>query len=160
MTGFNYAPEGWALCNGQLLSIEEYSTLFTLIGTTYGGDGQTNFAVPNLQSRVPVHQGTDPQGNQYVVGQNGGAEQVNLGVAQMAGHSHQAVCNPSPGAATPGGNVWSNTSGDQYSNAAPNQTLNPASVQLVGQGLPHDNMPPLLVINFIIALQGVYPSQS
>src|SRR5512136_2311115 len=124
MVGFNFAPARWELCNGQLLSISEYETLFNLIGTTYGGDGQTTFAVPDLRGRVPIH-----PGNGFVQAQMGGEESVTLTVQQIPAHNHTALAVSEPGnQQAPGGNNWAaaSTGAKLYSNQSPAVTLNPA----------------------------------
>jgi microcystin-dependent protein len=164
----NFAPQGWALCQGQLMPISENDALFSLIGTTYGGDGQSTFALPNLQSRIPVHQG---QG--FVIGQTGGTEMVTLTTQQIPAHTHVVQTTTSPGAnakATPNGNFLA----DQTLASPPNpqpftyaafvndanqRTLAASSIKTAGGNQPHDNMVPFLCINFIISLFGVYPSQ-
>lgn len=157
MFGGNFAPNGWLFCQGQLLSISDYDTLFTLIGTTYGGDGQTTFQLPNLQSRVPVHQGSG-----YPLGMTGGVETVTLTSPQLPLHSHQARASTAYGGqASPTGNVWSGSSYVQYStSAAPNAVMYPGALTPAGGNQPHDNMAPFLAINFIISLFGIYPSPS
>ena len=158
MTGFNFAPEGWFLCNGQTLSIAEYSTLFQLIGTTYGGDGQTTFAVPDLRGRAPVHVGSG-----YVIGQNGGLETVALALSQMPSHNHvplAAIGNAGTPVDSPANNFWSGWTGGQYSNAVPVASLASSAIGQTGGSLPHDNMVPFLTISFIISLFGIYPSQT
>ncbi len=156
IVGFNFAPENWALCNGQLLAISEYDVLFNLIGTTYGGDGQTNFALPNLQSRFPIH-----FGNGFVIGQSGGVETVTLNMNQIPVHSHPAQINSSGGALNkPGGNYWANWTGSQYSDQGTTSAMNAGVIGSIGGGLPHENRKPYLAVNFIISLFGVYPSQS
>ncbi len=152
----NFAPAGWAFCNGALIPISENDALFNLIGTTYGGDGQSTFALPNLQSAVPVHVGPG-----FALGQSGGAESVTLTTSQIPAHSHVPLCNSSPGNQQgPGNGFWAQpTSGTMYSSAAPSLTLDPAAVGSTGGSQPHDNMIPFLVINFIISLFGVFPSQ-
>ena len=159
IVGFNFAPVGWALCNGQLQEISENTTLFNLIGTTYGGNGQTTFALPNLQCRMPVHQGTGSTGTQYVLGSAAGLETVTLSTPQLPVHSHTAACNPTASAPTPGNNFWAAAAATAYSNATPSETMNPLATAPSGGGQPHDNMPPFLALNFIISLFGVYPSQ-
>lgn len=152
----NFAPVGWLLCQGQLLNISDYDTLFSLVGTTYGGDGVNTFALPNLQSRIPVHQGSG-----YPLGSMGGVEQVALTQQQLPVHSHQANAatsgNPQAG---PAGNVWRDFGISSYSTSAPNATMNPTALTASGGGQPHDNMPPYLVINFIISLFGIWPTQA
>jgi len=157
----NFAPNGWMLCQGQVLPISGNDTLFALIGTTYGGDGQSTFALPNLQSRVPIHVGSGGGGT-YVVGQTGGEESVTLTASQMPAHSH--VPQADSNAATlsdPGGAVWA--ASIDYAQFAPSPgatPLNPQSLAPAGGSQPHDNMIPFLTINFIISLFGVFPSQN
>jgi microcystin-dependent protein len=154
----NFAPAGWAFCAGQLLPISENPTLFQLIGTTYGGDGQNTFALPNLQSQVPIHVGPG-----FALGQSGGAETVTLTTSQMPAHSHVPQCTSAQATASgPSGNVWAvpNPSVTIYSDVAPSLAMSPAAVGSAGGSQPHDNMIPFLVINFIISLFGVFPSQS
>src|SRR5215472_4685674 len=154
----NFAPAGWVFCNGALLPIDQNPTLFQLIGTTYGGDGQTTFALPNLQSRVPIHVGPG-----FALGQTGGTESVTLTTSQIPAHSHVPTCNSQNAtAAGPGGNVWAvpNPSVTIYSNVAPSLDMDPAAVGSAGGSQPHDNMIPFLVINFILSLFGVFPSQT
>lgn len=152
----NFAPAGWAFCNGALIPISENETLFQLIGTTYGGDGQNNFALPNLQSRLPVHVGPG-----FTLGQSGGAETVTLTTSQIPAHSHVPQANSNAGnQQNPTGNVWAQNTLSQYSPSPPDASLDPAAVGSAGGSQPHDNMIPFLVINFIISLFGVFPSQS
>jgi microcystin-dependent protein len=160
--GGNFAPNGWAFCDGSLLSIPEHDALFSLIGTTYGGDGENTFALPDLRGRLPVHQGTGPDGANYVIGQQGGAETVTLTADQAPEHSHTMVGSGDIGNQTsPVGHVLarSNTL-DAYSNRPPNLQMRAASTTPVGGGQPHENMQPYLPISFIIALFGVYPTQT
>jgi len=158
---FNFAPQGWALCDGQILPIVQNQALFTLLGTTYGGDGKTTFALPNMQARVPVANGSNGGTPRYI-GQTGGQESVTLTLAQMPAHRHQFFA--SSGAASskaPSGNVLANSSSVPiYSSAAPDVKLANKTVGVAGQTQPHENMPPFLVLNCIIALQGVFPSQN
>lgn len=155
MFGGNFAPVGWLLCQGQLVSISEYDTLFNLIGTTYGGDGVNTFALPNLQSRIPIHQASG-----YPLGMMGGVEQVTLSQSQLPVHTHSAASNTqSAGQTSPANNFWGTSSISSYSDQASTATMSPASLTPAGGSQPHDNMPPFLVINFIISLFGVYPSQ-
>jgi microcystin-dependent protein len=156
----NFAPSGWMLCAGQPLSISEYDVLFNLIGTTYGGDGITTFALPNLQSRMPVHMGTGLEGP-FLIGQAGGQESVALTAAQVPLHSHAAAADASTGTESrPAGNVWAASSSNSYVSAGyiNTQMASDASGS-AGGGQPHDNMIPYLAINFIISLFGIYPSQ-
>ena len=156
----NFAPQGWFLCQGQALPIAQYDVLFSLIGTTYGGDGVSTFNVPNLTGRVPVHQGTLTGGGNYVLGQLGGAEQVSLTSGQVGAHSHTVLCTTAPGtSAAAAGSVLAGSATPLYSNAAANGSMG-AGTTVVGGSLPHENRPPYLALNFIIAWQGIYPSQS
>jgi microcystin-dependent protein len=151
LVGFNFAPNGWAFCNGQLMDIAENTPLFTLIGTTYGGDGVETFALPNLQGRAMVGLGTGVNGTGYVSGQSGGAEEVVLTTSQIPAHGL-------PIAATKTGTRPAPNSG-----LAPGGSYAPAvaaNVQMepVGQSQPHDNMAPFLVMNFVISLFGIFPT--
>ena len=156
MFGGNFAPAGWAFCDGTVLAISEFTTLFQLIGTTFGGDGQSTFALPNLQSRVPIHMG----GN-VVLGQTGGEELVTLSLSQIPAHSHVPQADSGSGTQnSPAGNVWANSVNFPYSNNAPNAAMAPQAISTDGGSQPHDNMLPFLVVNFIISLFGVFPSQT
>ena len=157
----NFAPQGWLLCQGQTLAISEYDVLFNLIGTTYGGDGQTTFNLPNLSSRVPIHQGTGG-GNSYVMGQLAGQESVTLTPQQMPAHTHQVLCGvASSNSPTPAGAFCGATGSNAYApGASANANMNLASVSSAGSSQPHDNLMPFVVINFIISLFGVFPSQN
>jgi microcystin-dependent protein len=148
---------GWALCQGQLIPITENETLFTLIGTTYGGDGVSTFALPNLASRIPYH-----LGNGYTIGQPGGLEQVTLTTQQIPAHTHSAMANtPNGNQSAPAGNVWgAGTLSGYTADQTANTTMNPAALSSSGGSQPHDNMPPFLCLNFIISLFGVFPSQT
>jgi microcystin-dependent protein len=160
--GGSFAPYGWALCNGQLLSIAQYSPLYQLIGTTYGGDGVNTFGVPNLQGRFPIHQGQGNGLQNYVLGQIAGSETITLQGSQLPPHSHQAV--GSSGNSTPPANATWGSSGAAQNSFGPgtsaNAVMNPACIGLTGGNQPHDNMTPYLAITFIIALEGIYPSQT
>jgi microcystin-dependent protein len=156
----NFAPAGWALCSGQLLAISEYETLFNLIGTTYGGDGQQDFALPDLQGRVPIHMG---QGSSqtYQIGEKGGVEQVTLSLQQIPNHSHVPLASSAAGTSdTPAGGVWAASSAKQFIVATPNATMAPLDSGTAGGSQPHDNMLPYQTINFIISLFGIFPSQT
>jgi microcystin-dependent protein len=158
MFGGNFAPVGWAFCNGAIIPIDQNDALFNLIGTTYGGDGQSTFALPNLQSRVPVHVGPG-----FALGQTGGAESVTLTTSQIPAHSHVPQCSSGQGTASgPAGNVWAvpNPSVTIYSDVAPSLGMSPTAVGPTGGSQPHDNMIPFLVVNFIISLFGIFPSQT
>jgi microcystin-dependent protein len=159
MAGFNFAPAGWALCNGQTLAISQYDVLFNLIGTTYGGDGVNTFSLPNLQSRIPFHQGTIP-GNTMVMGQISGSENVTLTTTQIPSHTHALNANSAAGSQqSPGNGVWAASNLDQFATQAATHGMAASAILSTGGNLPHDNIPPFLVVNFIISLFGVYPSQ-
>jgi len=154
-----YAPRGWAFCNGQLLQISQYSALFSLLGTNYGGDGRTTFALPDLRGRVPIHAGSGPGLSSRNLGQKGGQESVALAVAQMPAHTHQAVASDIPAqAVSPEGNVWGATSRTRlYSPTGSPVNMAPGAISQTGASMAHANMPPFIVINYIIALQGIFP---
>lgn len=155
IVSFNFAPKGWALCNGQLLSINQNQALFSLLGTTYGGDGRVNFALPNLQGRIPIH-----VGNGHTLGEVGGQENHTLITQEMPAHTHTiSASNAAPNQGTPAGSMWANNSG-AYSSASTDSSMNPASISNAGGNQPHTNIQPYLVLNFIIALVGIFPSQS
>ena len=160
----NFAPRGYALCNGQLLSISQNTALFSLLGTTYGGNGTTNFALPNLQGRVPIHMGTGATGSSYLEGQQGGTEVVTLNVNQMPAHNHFVNSVASGGnQASPPNNlpaIESTGTSLNYSNAPATGQMNPTMLTAAGGGQPFPVVQPYLVINFIIALQGIFPSRN
>ncbi len=159
MFGGNFAPRGWAFCSGQLLSIAQNTALFSLVGTTYGGDGQTTFALPDLRGRVPIHPGQGPGLSPYSLGQQGGVENVTLTLNQIPAHNHSMNANSGAAADTlPNGNVLSE--GGIYTNAVPNAQLNPAAIGNAGGSQPHPNMQPYTCINYIIALQGIFPPRN
>jgi microcystin-dependent protein len=157
----NFAPRGWALCNGQLLSIAENEILFSLLGTTYGGDGQATFAVPDLRGRVPVHFGSSAAfGTTYSLGQMGGTETVTLTSQQLPAHSHPVGIQTGQGTTDdPVNAVWANSSLKQYGSGTASGQMSPSAVGSIGGNQPHDNMMPSLGLQFIISLQGYYPSQ-
>ena len=152
----NFAIAGWAFCDGSLQSISQNQTLFNLIGTTYGGDGQNTFALPDLQGRFPVHQGSG-----YLIGQKAGVETVTLNTNQIPSHSHVPASSGTGGSDNPSGNYWgASTGGKLYSTNTPNLTMNNAALGIKGGNQPHDNMQPFLCINYIISLFGIFPSQN
>lgn len=155
--GFNYAPYGWAYCDGSLLSIAENQSLFTLIGTTFGGDGQNNFALPDLRGRVPVH-----MANNYPLGQTGGAEQVTITVQQYPSHNHSFLCyNTTSSANSPAGAAPGAGQTIYRGNPVLSENMNPQMCKPApGSNQPHSNMQPYLVANWIIALNGIYPTPS
>jgi microcystin-dependent protein len=155
--GFNFPPRGWALCNGQVLPINQNQALFSLLGTTYGGDGRVNFGLPNLQSRVPVHSNAAD----FALGQKGGEEAHTLLLSELPAHTHPvAASSNAPNQAGPGGHFWPNGGGAIPYADAPDTSMAPQAIQLAGGGQPHDNRPPYLVVNFCIALVGIFPSQT
>lgn len=157
--GFNFPPRGWAFCNGQILPIAQNQALFSLLGTTYGGNGVTTFALPNLQSRVPIHFGQGAGLSSYNQGQSGGSEVVTLISAQMPAHNHLAsVTNAGAAGSRPAGNVPS--AGGSYAASSDGGTFNPAFIQNAGGSQPHGNVQPYLALNFCIALEGIYPSRN
>ena len=158
--GGNFAPLGWAFCSGQLMPISENDALFALVGTTYGGDGQVTFALPDLRGRLPIHQGQGPGLSTYVIGQLAGTENVTLTTSQMPQHTHIASANSGTGTAgTPTNGFWAATAANNY-NTTPNTPMNPLATSSVGNNVAHENMHPFLVVSFIIALNGIFPSQN
>jgi microcystin-dependent protein len=161
----NFAPRGWALCDGQLLSINSNQALFSLLGTTYGGDGRTTFALPDLRGRAPIHQGQGSGLSNYQLGQQGGVEQVYLNQTQIPSHTHTVQINAtSPvgrgqSSTSPAGTYWAE--GSSYA-TAPNTTMagNAVTLNPTGGNQYHENRQPFAVINYIIALQGTYPSRN
>jgi microcystin-dependent protein len=163
MFGGNFAPAGWMFCQGQLLPISENDALFTLIGTTYGGDGQETFALPNLQGRLPVHMGQGPGiASNYILGESGGVEQVTLTVNQIPSHNHPmlATTNVSNAPVATGNLIGQSTKVDTFIDVNPTNAMNQGSIGPAGGSQPHDNLMPFLCISFIISLFGVYPTQS
>lgn len=162
MFGGNFAPAGWAFCDGQLLPIADNDALFTLIGTTYGGDGLTTFALPDLRGRIPVHQGTGPGLSTRVIGESGGVENVTLTLNQLPVHSHAPRATTNPGGAGPSGAIWAKAANEVYDDETLSDLVPMLNtlVQVTGGGRPHDNMAPFLAVSFIISLYGIFPSQS
>ena len=156
IVSFNFAPKGWALCNGQLLPINQNQALFSLLGTVYGGNGQTTFALPNLQGRVAMH-----VGNGHVLGESAGEASHTLIQSEMPTHVHTVAASSTAtgGTASPNGNFLGGGN-NVYSAPQSPTLLNPATVATVGNSQPHENMSPYLVLNFCIALQGIYPSRN
>jgi microcystin-dependent protein len=163
MFGGSFAPAGWAFCAGQLMPISENEVLFQLIGTTYGGDGEQTFGIPDLQGRMPIHMGQGPSISQnYQIGEKAGTEQVTLTVNQLPIHTHTLMASSDPGNATgPGGNMLSNPFNTfPYFPAPGPQQLNAQTLQPQGGSQPHDNMMPFLCVSYIISLFGLFPSQT
>jgi len=159
----NFAPTGWAACNGQLMSISQNTALFSLLGTTYGGDGRSTFGLPNLQGMTPMFWGQGPGLSLYDLGQTGGEPTVTLLTTQMPGHTHQASGLQGAGnQASPAGNTWAELgrATDLYAAAPGSATMSPLATSVAGGSQPHNNMPPYLVVMFIIALQGIFPPRS
>ena len=168
---FTFAPRGWALCDGQILSINQNQALFSLLGTTYGGDGQTTFALPNLRGRWMVGQGSGPGLSSRTMGEVAGQATVALPTGEMPSHTHALIGVQGslvPNRSTsPAGRYWSNepkaVPGPQrppYLTGQPNTTLNPGALSNAGGGQPHENRPPYLVLSFAMALQGIFPSRN
>jgi microcystin-dependent protein len=158
----NFAPRGYAFCDGQLLQIAQNTALFSLLGTTYGGDGRTTVGLPNLQGRAAMHTGRGPGLTNRTLGQVGGQEDVTLTTSQMPSHSHSALATDARGDdVSPEGNIWARRSRDRdYSDTAPNVSMSASALTSVGGGQSHTNMQPYLTLHYIIALQGTYPSRS
>src|ERR1041384_3167286 len=157
----NFAPNGWMFCEGQTLPISENDVLFQLIGTTYGGDGEETFNLPNLASRVPIHMGTGPDGTTYQLGEMAGVESVTLTTQQIPNHTHPLTASGDPGnTPAPAANVLSNSSGPTpYIEDVAGAPMNAAAIGPAGGSQPHENCQPFLCINFIISLFGIFPSQ-
>ena len=163
MFGGNFAPRGHAFCNGMLMAIDQNDALFSLIGTTYGGDGQTTFGLPDLRGRIPVGTGQGSGLGNYVIGQIGGVENVTLTSNQLPQHQHQAAAQSATGNINaPGTNTaaWANAGDTRYSTNAPSGTMNGNAIGPAGGSQPHDNMLPFQCINYIIALEGIFPSRN
>jgi microcystin-dependent protein len=152
---WNFPPKGWAFCNGQLMPINQNQALFSILGVTYGGDGRQTFALPNLQGRAPVH-----VGNGISLGELGGETAHTINISELPAHNHVPLGSSATGT-LPGtsGNLWGASPANPYSSTA-NTAMNPACVVAVGGSQPHENMSPYLVLNFIIALQGIFPSRN
>ncbi|HLQ52199.1 MAG TPA: tail fiber protein [Terriglobales bacterium] len=161
----NFAPKGWALCDGQLMPISQNTALFSLLGTTYGGDGKSNFAIPNLQGCAPMQAGQGPGLSLRDLGETGGEQAVTLLQTEMPAHSHTAQAVGGSDSNSPVNNAWASGQkgfGSVYapSNPQTNVQMNPFGTSIAGGNLPHNNLPPFLGLTFIIALQGVFPARS
>ena len=152
---FNFPPKGWAFCNGQLLPINQNQALFSILGTIYGGDGRTTFALPNFQGRMPIHQG---QG--FTLGQQGGEAAHTLTVNEMPAHNHPAMGAATANGSSPSGTVWAPADGALEYYASPNTTMSPGAIANRGGTQSHENEAPYLVLNFIIALVGIFPPRN
>lgn len=166
MFGGNFAPRGWAFCNGQLLPIAQNSALFSILGTTYGGDGQTTFALPDLRGRVPMHWGQGPGLTPRSLGESSGSENVTLLTTQMPAHTHLANASSDDANSTAPTNALWATAVDANSQqvsaygTTANTTMSPQAIGSAGGSQPHNNMQPFLCLSFIIALEGIYPSRN
>jgi microcystin-dependent protein len=159
MFGGNFAPAGWAFCNGQVMAISENDTLFELIGTTYGGDGQTTFNLPDLQGRIPLHVGTIA--GTTIIGQKSGTESITLTVNQIPSHSHTPQASAKGGSDDPANNYWGgSTTAKPYAAAPGTLAMNTGNVLSSGGNQPHDNMIPFQCVSYIISLFGIFPSQN
>ena len=159
---FNFAPANWAFCNGQLIPISQNTALFSILGTNFGGNGQTTFALPNLQDRAPLHPGQGTGLTQRFVGESSGQSTVTLAQQQIPAHTHQAFCNVADGGLTsPVNNAWALT--DEIlvykSGAAPDVQMNANALSTAGSSQPHNNMPPFLTLNFCICMNGIFPAR-
>jgi microcystin-dependent protein len=158
--GFNFAPKGWAFCNGQILPINQNQALFALLGTTYGGDGRTTFALPDLKGRIPLHFGTSNFGDNFNLGQRSGEENHTLIASELPAHNHSAqASSAAANQSSPSGTFWANSGSNQYSSTA-GTTMNAQALSGVGGSQPHNNMPPFLTLSFCISLAGIFPSRN
>ena len=160
---FNFAPKGWAFCDGQLLPISQNTALFSLLGTTYGGDGKSNFALPNLQGSTPMQQGQGPGLSLRDLGETGGEQSVTLLQTEMPAHTHNVNAGATPNQLTPVNNVWASGQkgfGSFYVSPPANAPMSVTATSITGGNLPHNNMPPYLCLTFIIALQGIFPPRA
>jgi microcystin-dependent protein len=159
----NFAPRGWAFCNGQLIAISQNTALFSLLGTTYGGDGITTFALPNLQGRVPIHFGQGAGLSTYSLGQTGGTENTTLALSNLPQHNHALNATTQAGSTSvPTGAYLGNTGAldKEYNTTGTIVAMNAGAIGMAGQSQPFNNLQPYLAVNFIIALQGIYPSRN
>ena len=156
----NFAPRSWAFCNGQLLPVSQNTALFSLIGTTYGGDGRTTTALPNLKGRAAMHPGRGPGLTSRRLGQRGGSEMISLSEAQMPNHTHQLIASGEDGNSQNPGNHYLGAGTDMYANPSNLQNMATQSMPSTGGSQAHNNLQPFLTMTFIIALQGLYPSRS
>lgn len=158
---YNFAPRGWAFCQGQILPISQNTALFALLGTTYGGNGQTTFALPDLRGRLAVSSGQAPGGSFYTLGEVGGTETVTLLQNQMPAHNHLVnVNNQGSNTGRPNGSLPGQTSSNVYAPSPDGSTFNPQTISAAGGSQPHENMQPFLVMNYCIALEGIFPSRN
>jgi microcystin-dependent protein len=160
---FNFAPKGWAFCAGQLMPISQNTALFSLLGTTYGGDGKSTFALPNMEGNAPMHPGQGPGLSLHDLGETGGSATVTLLQSETPAHSHAMRAdtqdNADTNAVSPAASFAKSTGGTLYQDASNNNQLNPQALGPAGGSLPHNNMQPYLTLNFCIALQGIFPAR-
>ena len=155
MMSFNFPPKGWAFCNGQLLPINQNQALFSLLGTTYGGNGQTNFALPNLQGKTPIHMGSG-----FALGEASGSEAVTINSSQMPAHTHMAASVNASASTNSPNDAYLAASTAVYHQPTALVSLHPSTITTAGSSQPHTNMQPFLTLNFCVALQGIFPSQT
>ncbi|MEZ4884955.1 MAG: tail fiber protein [Chitinophagales bacterium] len=163
IVGFNFAPRGWAFCDGQILPINQNQALYSLLGTTYGGDGRTSFALPDLRGRTPVHPGSGTSGHNIQLGQKSGEETHTLTTAEMPSHNHTLKGSTSPGnQASPVNHVYADTGAQdpEYHSGSSIGQMGASSLTNAGGGQAHENMQPFLTLNYVIALQGLFPSRN
>ncbi len=164
MVGFTFAMKGWAMCNGQILPISQNTALFSLIGTFYGGNGTSTFALPNLQGQIPVGQGTGPGLNPIELGEETGLNGITLNANELPSHTHTLTASStSPTTHSPSGAALATlprSASPIYASANPNVTMSPQSIGLTGSGTSYPNLQPFLVVNFVIALQGIFPARN
>lgn len=160
LVGWNYEPRGWSFCNGQTMQINVNQALFALLGTTYGGNGVTTFALPDLRDRVPVHSGRRPGGSDFTLGQAGGEASHPLTTSELPAHIHALTATSAAGSVgSPNGNIPAVSTKAAYGTSA-DVAMGALTVQNTGASEPHENMPPFLALNFVIALTGIFPSQN
>jgi microcystin-dependent protein len=160
---FNFPPKGWAFCDGQILPLSQNTALFALLGTTYGGDGTSNFALPNLQGNAPMHPGQGPGLSLHVLGETSGSDTVTLLQTEMPAHTHGVQASGASDTTTPVNNAWASGQkgfGSFYAPPGNNVSMSPAATSAAGGSLPHNNLQPYLTLNFCIALQGVFPPRT
>jgi microcystin-dependent protein len=155
LVSFAFAPKGWAFCAGQLLPINQEQALFALLGTFYGGDGVTTFGLPDLRGRAPMHIGSN-----FPIGAISGEESHTLQQAEMPNHLHVVTARPTASTSSPTNAMWAGSAQTAYSGATNLVAMSPAAIQNAGGSQPHDNMPPFLVLNYVIALSGIFPSRN
>jgi microcystin-dependent protein len=160
MTGFGFAPKDWAMCNGQMLQINANQALFSVLGTSFGGDGRTTFGLPDMRGRVPMHWGTRQNGSTVALGERAGEEGHTLTIAEIPSHAHGATANASSAnQANAASNFWGNSKGGNYA-AAADGFLDSGAVVNTGNGQAHENRAPFQVVNYMISLRGIFPSRS